>query len=58
MVVATSQEADLWIDVEAAARHTNVPESTLRRYAKEGKITKRGSLYEYKSLTTIIRAPA
>jgi hypothetical protein len=58
MVVATSQEADLWIDVEAAARHTNVPEATLRRYAKEGKITKRGSLYEYKSLAGVVRSEA
>jgi hypothetical protein len=58
MVVATSTEADLWIDTEAATRHTGVPEASLRRYAKQGKIKRQGSLYEYKSLTTVMRAKA
>jgi hypothetical protein len=58
MVVASSTEADLWIDTEAAARHTGVPEASLRRYAKQGKIKRRGSLYEYKSLTTVMRLRA
>lgn len=54
-VVATSQEAEIWVDTEAAARHTGVPESTLRRWGKQGRIKRRGSLYEYKSLTNVIR---
>ena len=58
MVVATSTEADLWIDIEAATRHTGVPEASLRRYANQGKIKRQGALYEYKSLAAVIRAPA
>jgi hypothetical protein len=53
-VVATSTEAEIWVDTEAAARHTGVPESTLRRWGKTGKIKRKGSLYEYKSLNKII----
>jgi hypothetical protein len=54
-VVATSHDAEIWVDTEAAARHTGVPESTLRRWGKEGRIKRRGALYEYKSLTGVIR---
>lgn len=54
-VVATSQEAEIWVDTEAAARHTGVPESTLRRWGRQGKIKRRGAMYEYKSLNNVIR---
>jgi hypothetical protein len=35
MVVATSTEADLWVDIDAACNYTGVPEATLRRWGKE-----------------------
>ena len=54
-VVASSSEADLWVDSGAAVRHTGVPESTLRRWGREGRIKRKGSLYEYKSLSNALR---
>ena len=54
-VVASSTEADLWVDTDVAVRHTGVPESTLRRWGKDGKIKRKGSLYEYKSLNEVMR---
>jgi hypothetical protein len=54
MVVASSNEADMWVDTDVAVRHTGVAESTLRRWGKAGKIKRHGSLYEYKSLNKVI----
>jgi hypothetical protein len=54
-VVATSRDADLWVDIEAACRHTGVPAPTLRRWAKDGKVRREGGLYEYKSLNNVMR---
>jgi hypothetical protein len=54
-VVASSQDAEIWVDTEAATRHTGVPAATLRRWGKQGKIKKRGTMYEYKSLNEIVR---
>lgn len=54
-VVASSTEADLWVDTDAAVRHTGVPESTLRRWGREGRIKRKGALYEYKSLSNVLR---
>jgi hypothetical protein len=54
-VVATSSQADLWIDTEAASKQTGIPESTLRRWAKQGRIKKQGTRYEYKSLITALQ---
>lgn len=56
MVVATSTEADLWVDIDAACNYTGVPEATLRRWGKENKIKRKGALYEYKSLATVVRS--
>jgi hypothetical protein len=53
-VVASSSEADLWVDTDVAVRHTGLPESTLRRWGKAGKIKRKGSLYEYKSLNDLV----
>jgi hypothetical protein len=55
-VVASSKEADMWVDADAAARHTGVPETTLRRWGKQGRIKRKGRMYEYKSLTNVLRA--
>jgi hypothetical protein len=55
-VVASSTEADLWVDTDVAVRHTGVPESTLRRWAKEKRVRKMGGMYEYKSLASVVRA--
>jgi hypothetical protein len=54
-VVASSQDAEIWVDSQAAARQTGVPESTLRRWAKQGKIKRRGTMYEYKNLNDVVR---
>ena len=54
-VVASSSEADMWVDAAAAARHTGVPESTLRRWARQGKVRRRGTMYEYKSIALMVR---
>jgi hypothetical protein len=53
-VVASSTEADLWIDTEAAVKQTGIPEATLRRWGKQGRIKRKGPLYEYKSLTLML----
>lgn len=53
-VVASSTEADMWIDTEAAVKQTGIPEATLRRWGKQGRIKRKGALYEYKSLTRIL----
>jgi hypothetical protein len=55
-VVASSTEADLWIDTEAAVKQTGIPEATLRRWGKQGRIKRKGPLYEYKSLTQLLTA--
>jgi hypothetical protein len=54
-VVAASKDAEIWVDTEAATRHTGVPAATLRRWGKQGKIKKRGTMYEYKSLNLVVR---
>ena len=54
-VVASSTEADMWVDVAAAVKHTGVPESTLRRWARQGKVKRRAAMYEYKSLALMVR---
>ena len=46
----------MWVDAAAAARHTGVPESTLRRWARQGKVRRRGTMYEYKSIALMVRA--
>lgn len=49
-VVASSRHAELWLDPEAASEWLGVRAGTLRRWAKEGRITREHGRYEVHSL--------
>ena len=45
LIVALSEGGDAWLDAEAVEVCLHVPGSTLRRWAKAGKVRRRGGLY-------------
>lgn len=46
---------DAWVDVETASRETKIPESTLARWAKAGKVERKGGQYRLESIRERIK---
>lgn len=46
---------DAWVDVDTASRATKVPEATLRRWAKAGKVERRRGQYRLESIRERIK---
>lgn len=46
----TQEGPDAWVDCEAAARYAHVNETTVRRWARDGKVDRKGGLYNLKTL--------
>lgn len=54
LVAASDRDAAIWVDAEALANRIGVTEKTLSRWAKDGKIAKKGQLYDYRSLRNLL----
>jgi hypothetical protein len=55
LVVASSQTAEIWLDVDAAVQMFSVSPRTLRDWAKRGHIRRKGGKFEVASLTAHLR---
>lgn len=53
-VVASSQQADLWLDPEAASRWFGIPARELRRWAQSGRVRRANGRYELHSIRATI----
>jgi hypothetical protein len=50
LVVASSSDSELYLDADAIMRMSGVTEMTLRRWAKDGKLQRRGNLYSVRPI--------
>jgi hypothetical protein len=58
MVVATSTQARLWVDAAAINTMAGLTDRTLRRWAKEGRISRQGGLYDFAQVMDTMRQGA
>lgn len=54
LVAASDADSAIWVDAEALANRLGVSEKTLTRWAKDGKIAKKGQLYDYRSFRELL----
>jgi hypothetical protein len=54
MVVISSNQSELWVDWEAATNWYGISHSTLKRWARSGKIHRQGQRYELHSIRQAI----
>jgi predicted site-specific integrase-resolvase len=50
------EDADGWADMEAVCRLSGLHERTIRRWAKAGKVRKRGLLYNVRDVSQSVKA--
>jgi hypothetical protein len=55
-IVASDTSGAIWMDAETAARRAGVDERTLRRWARDGRVTREHGRYDYKTITAMVTA--
>lgn len=53
LIRVAGEDADGWADMEAVVRLSGLHESTIRRWARNGKVRKRGLLYSVRDISTM-----
>jgi hypothetical protein len=53
LIRVAGEDADGWADMEAVVRLSGLHESTIRRWARSGKVRKRGLLYSVRDISTM-----
>lgn len=53
LIRVAGEDADGWADVEAVCRLSGLHESTIRRWARSGKVRKRGLLYSVRDISAM-----